>query len=226
MGMTLIVAHKSAGTLGFPSKMPGTSYGIPASACLVGSKLAQIKGSVCEGCYAFGGNYQYPSVKTSHETRLASIVNPQWVSAMVELLTRTHAKGVNRKGEKIASGWHRWHDSGDLQSENHLEKICAVATQTPHIRHWLPTREHGIVSKFVKKGGIVPDNLTIRISATMVDGAATKQWPQTSGVHSFERHVSPMNEAQESTHICPAPKQDNACGSCRACWSRDVAHVS
>lgn len=195
----------TGGGLGFPSKMPGTSYGLPAQACIVGAKLAQIPGSVCHGCYALKNNYQYPSVKTAHARRLASITDPAWTMAMVTLLLHS--------GET----YHRWHDSGDLQSVQHLTKICAVAAATPNIKHWLPTREHAMVAAYVKQGGVVPDNLCIRISATMVDGPATSHWPTTSGVHT----APPANAS-----ICPAPTQGNKCGDCRACWSRAVPHIS
>ena len=196
----------TGGGLGYPSKMPGTSYGISAHACITGSKLASVPGSVCHGCYALRGNYQFANVYQSHENRRKSINGPHWTAAMVTLLQNS--------GER----WHRWHDSGDLQSVDHLTKICAVAALTPKIKHWLPTRELSIVQAYIAKGGSVPDNLTIRVSATMVDGRATKAWPVTSGVHT----AAPGGTA----HVCPAPQQNNNCGKCRACWSKDVEHVS
>ena len=195
------------GSLGSVGKMPGRSYSISAHACITGSKLVKIAGSTCSGCYALDrGNYQYNSVKLAHKRRLASITGPHWTAAMVFLLQHYKEK------------WFRWHDAGDLQSVQHLLKICAVAALTPKIKHWLPTRELAIVKAYVASGGSVPPNLTIRVSATMVDGPATKAWPVTSGVHT----AAP----DDDTHICPAPQQDNKCGKCRACWSRDVAHVS
>ena len=216
--LTLRRATQIAGTLGYPSKMPGTSTSISAKQCITGSKLAKIPGSVCHGCYAMKGNYLYPSVKTAHARRLAGIQSPLWTSAMVTLLLTTHKRGKGRAGKKIKRGWHRWFDSGDLQSIEHLTKICAVAALTPAIRHWLPTRELGIVSAYKAQGGIVPNNLTIRISATMVDGPATKAWPTTSGV--FHKLTPP-----DGAHVCPAPQQEGKCGVCRACWSSDVKHV-
>jgi Gene product 88 len=195
----------TGGGLGYPSKMPGTSYGISAHACKVGAKLAQIPGSVCHGCYALKGNYIFNHVQQSHANRLASISGAAWTPAMVELL--------NRAGEQ----YHRWHDSGDLQSTEHLTKIAAVAALTPHIRHWLPTRELKIVQDYIAQGGKVPANLLIRVSATMIDGPVTKAWKWTSGVH---------QNAKPRGHVCPAPEQDNKCGDCRACWSRKVKHVS
>jgi Gene product 88 len=217
--VTTAKALKDAtGGLGYPSKMPGTSFGIPAQACKTGAKLHNVPDSVCADCYALKGNYIYPSVQKAQETRLALIDSPQWAKAMVTLLTVTHARGMGRKGP-IDSGWHRWHDSGDIQSVSHLAKICEVARGTPQIQHWLPTRETAMVAAYVRDGGIVPDNLTIRISATMVDGPATKAWPITSRVH---HNAAPAAGA----HVCPAPTQGNACGACRACWNPEVACVT
>lgn len=216
---TINHARNVAGSIGFPAKMPGTSYGISATACITGAKLHKVPGSVCEGCYALGGNYVYPSVQVAHAKRLQGIADPQWTAAMVTLLQAAHAKGTNRQGAPIARGWHRWHDSGDLQSVEHLTKIAAVAALTPELRHWLPTREMGIVARYKAQGGTVPPNLLIRVSATMVDGPATKAWQHTSGVHDKAAPAA-------GTHVCPAPLQDNNCGDCRACWSHDVKHVS
>jgi hypothetical protein len=221
MLMTIKAATAVAGSIGFPSKMPGTSYGISAHHCRIGSKLAKIPGSTCHGCYALKANYIYPSVKVAHDKRLAGISKPGWTMAMVTLLLTRHGmiKGTKRHKKIAASGrgWHRWHDSGDLQSVDHLTKICAVAAMTPAIRHWLPTRELQIVLDYVARGGVVPSNLMIRVSATMVDGAATTKWKWTSGVH-FERAAQGF--------ACPAPQQGNKCNSCRACWSFDVPHSS
>lgn len=213
---TIKQAREVAGPLGFPSKMPGTSYGISAHACVTGTKLAAVPGSVCHGCYALKANYHYPSVAMAHETRLAGISHPAWVRAMVMMLKATHKSGMGRNGP-IAKGWHRWHDSGDVQSVEHLAKICEVAAATPNIRHWLPTRELAMVKRYVKQGGVIPGNLTIRVSATMVDGDSSQAWPITSGVHD---KLAPKGRA------CPAPKNDGKCGSCRACWNPNVKHVS
>ena len=45
--MLIKEAHAIAGSIGYPSKMPGTSYGLSAEKCITGSKLAQIEGSTC-----------------------------------------------------------------------------------------------------------------------------------------------------------------------------------
>ena len=216
--MTKAAAERIAGTMGFAGKMPGTTYGIPAKACHTGGKLAQIPGTVCADCYALKGNYIYPSVEKSQETRLASIDSPHWENAMVMLLNWHMAKGVNRKGEKIDTKHHRWHDSGDIQSEAHLDKICNVARRTPKVNHWLPIKELKMLLSYVAKGNTIPGNLVIRVSGTNVDGPATKQWKHTSVVYT---ETSP-----KGAHRCVAPDHDGHCGPCRACWSHDVAQTA
>jgi hypothetical protein len=214
--MKLSEARKIAGSLGFPSKMPGTSYGISARKCLVGSKLVKVPGSVCHGCYALKGHYRHDNVAKAHAKRLKGIYDPRWVEAMVAMLEAWHFANPLKPGV----GWHRWHDSGDLQSVEHLSRIAQIAWRLPSIRFWLPTRELGIVKLWLATGearGKVPPNLTIRISATMVDGPGTGQWPTTSTVH---------DKVKPDGRTCPAPTQGGKCGDCRACWSRDVANVS
>jgi hypothetical protein len=222
MSTSITIDRRTAGTLGYPSKMPGTSYGISATKCVTGSKLAKIKNSVCHGCYALKGNYLYPDIKKAHRHRLRALKSPKWVAAMTRLLAHMHSPdkhGQPRKGRNgpIVPGWHRWHDSGDIQSVEHLAKICEVAAATPTIKHWLPTRELAFVKDYVGQGRTVPPNLVIRVSATMIDGPATKAWPTTSGVHKDKPAVG---------HDCPARHNDGKCGECRACWSLDVPHVS
>ena len=82
---------------------------------------------------------------------------------------------------------------------------------TPDVAHWLPTREAGLLSKIPQDR--VPSNLTIRLSATKVDGPAPHSWPLTSTVVTTGRS-------------CPAPDQGNACRDCRACWDRNIKNVA
>ena len=189
-------AKEITGGLSLPSKMPGPAYNLPAQACITGAKLVKIPGSVCNGCYALKGRYNFRNVRLALARRLESLDHPQWVRAMTVLI----------KGEEVF----RWHDSGDLQSSWHLKRIFEVCEATPETRHWLPTRE----AKFLPLStDSIPKNLIIRMSSHRIDQKPVKFWPWTSTVSTGD-------------FTCPASKQGNECGSCRNCWSREVANVS
>jgi len=202
--LTLKAAKAISGSLGNPSKMPGRSYGISAHGCKVGSKLAKIVGSVCHGCYALKANYSYPSVVKAHITRAASLYHKQWVPAMVKQIG--HSKTT----------YFRWHDSGDIQSFQHLLNIVAVCEALPAVSFWLPTKEKGLINKFVDTFGTFPANLVVRLSGAMVDGDAPT-FTHTSTVHNKKAPIGTL---------CEAYTRKNVCGDCRACWDKSVANVS
>ena len=191
-------ALKIVGGLSKPSKMPGWAYGLPADECKTGGKLKLIPNSVCSGCYADKGCYVFPVVQAAQYRRLAAIRSPLWVGAMALL--------INSKKSK----YFRWHDSGDVQDEEHLLKIFAVAKLTPETSHWLPTRE-AWTQKYLNA---VPDNLTLRFSIPMIDQPASGNWANTSTVVSGQGRT------------CPAPDQSNECKDCRACWDPSVKNVA
>jgi len=191
-------ALKIVGGLSKPSKMPGWAYGLPADECKTGGKLKLIPNSVCSGCYADKGCYVFPVVQAAQYRRLAAIRSPLWVGAMALL--------INSKKSK----YFRWHDSGDVQDEEHLLKIFAVAKLTPETSHWLPTRE-AWTSKYLSA---VPDNLTLRFSIPMIDQPASGNWANTSTVVTGQGRT------------CPAPDQSNECKDCRACWDPSVKNVA
>ena len=98
------------GTLSNPSKMPAYAWGISAKDCKTGSKLAEIEGTICNKCYANKGCYVFKVVQDAHKFRKEAIELPEWVDYMAELLT------IKYKNKKKEDKYHRWFDSGDLQS--------------------------------------------------------------------------------------------------------------
>ena len=190
-------AWKIVGGLSKPSKMPGWAYGLPAKECKTGSKLRLIPDSVCYNCYALKGCYVFKVVQDAQYRRLASIKHELWTGAMVHL--------INSKKSKVF----RWHDSGDVQDEDHLTKIFSVCKLTPTVKHWMPTRE-AWVKHFLP---LCPDNLVIRFSAPMIDQAAAGGWTNTSTVVT-------------SGATCPSAKQGNQCKDCRNCWNPEIKNIS
>jgi hypothetical protein len=185
------------GGLSKPSKMPGWSIGFPAKECKTGSKLRLVKGSTCHNCYALKGCYVFKVVQDAQYRRLAAVKDTRWVQAMAAL--------IQSKRPNVF----RWHDSGDVQDLDHLNKIYKVCELTPSKRHWLPTREAWIKDHVSR----APDNLVIRFSAPMVDQSAPATWANTSTVVT-------------SGATCPAPKQNNECKDCRQCWNKDIKNIA
>ena len=192
-------ASKITGGLSAPGKMPEGSYNLPAVACITGAKLREIPGTPCYGCYAFKGRYNFPNVQAALNRRLESLTHPLWVPAMAVLIWRKKH--------------FRWHDSGDLQGPEHLKKIFEVCKLTPETQHWLPTQERKLLT-FLDPD-IIPKNLIIRLSNAKNDTKPGNAWTHWSTVVSKPR----------AGHVCPAPEQGNNCGSCRACWNKDVKEV-
>ena len=185
-------------SLSKPGKMPGYAYSIPAHECKTGTKLRGVPGSTCFKCYAYKrGRYRFQNVIDAQYKRFEALQHPLWVEAM--------AMQINSKKSK----WFRWHDSGDVQNLDHLNKIFEVCKLTPEINHWLPTRE-AWTKEHVKRA---PKNLIIRFSAPMIDQPAPASWPHTSTVVTKGAN-------------CPAPKQGNQCKSCRACWDKKIKNIA
>ena len=197
----------AVGGFSAPSKMPCHGYSIPAKHCKTGRKMRKVENSICSICYALKGRYSFPNVQNALERRFKTIKGRKWVSDMVAAIT-----AVER------SGFFRWHDSGDLQSVSHFARICEIARQTPTVRHWLPTREYAMVREYLDKGNTIPENLTVRFSALMVDGPAPESLAKRCGVQ--------VSGACESAFSCPSSRQGNVCGDCRACWSRETFNVT
>ena len=189
-------AKAITGGLSAPSKMPGPAYNLPATQCITGSKLVNVPGSVCHGCYALKGRYRFPNVQAALNRRLKSLTHPQWIPAMVVLIDNVP--------------FFRWHDSGDLQGAWHLTNIFEVCKLTPGTMHWMPTREAQLLK--LMDPDIIPTNLIIRMSSHMIDQGPVTFWPWTSTV-----------STQGKT--CPAADQGNKCMDCRACWDRSVPNI-
>ena len=198
-------ADKITGKLSQPSKMPGYSYNLPAKACKTGAKLQDIPGSVCFGCYALKGRYNWSNAIKAMYRRLDSLSHPRWVEAMSFLINRRSGQG---------NDCFRWHDSGDLQSVDHLRQIVKVCKLTPGVMHWLPTREYKIVRDYL---GEIPGNLIIRLSGHMIDEKAPELGYLTSTVTS---------DHKPGKYVCPAPDQGGECKSCRMCWDANIKSIA
>jgi hypothetical protein len=229
-GLTLAAASKAVAGLSSPGKMPCHSYGLPAAECNVGSKLraasTESKPTVCGGCYALKGSYRmYPEVIPAQYRRLATVrtaldaiatgtdpADTDWARAMITLIA-----WYSRTSKVF-----RWHDSGDLQSVEHLSLIVAVADALPWVRFWIPTREAGVLAAWIRANGVLPANLAVRQSAALVD-----HFPNPDRAINGRTFSAVAKDAAipEGAHACPAYRQNGECRSCRACWDSTVPVV-
>jgi len=202
-------ANQITGGLSNPSKMPGRAFNLSAFDCHVGSILAKKEGSVCSGCYARKGRYLFSNVKKAQARRLANLYHPQWVDAMVALIN------------KQSPAHFRWHDSGDLQGEKHLNNILEVVRRTPNTKHWLPTKEYALIRKEVS----TPSNLNIRVSVPMKNQHAPAMYLSKMTGSMVSDNVEELKDTP-GIHVCPAYTQGNICGDCRACWDTSIQVVA
>jgi hypothetical protein len=186
------------GGLSHTTKMPCPSYGTPAAECNVGQVLRDKEGSTCFGCYALKGRCGMINATTAQYRRLEAINHEDWVAGMVYLI--------------LPLPEFRWSDTGDL-TQTYLDKIIEVCELTPDTMHWLPSREYALIKDNLYN---IPDNLVIRMSAPMIDGAAP-EFENTSTVH---RNLPAIGTA------CPAIDNDGKCGDCRMCWDKEVKNIS
>lgn len=206
------------GGLSSPSKMPCPSSSLPAWDCQSGSKMARKAGTTCSDCYALNGAYTWPTTRAAMDRRLAALASSTWAQDFADVLNCHH--------DRRAHDVFRWHDSGDIQSYEHLERIAQVARLTPNVRHWLPSKEYTWLRRYVATPPILqkvatPDNLVIRVSAVFVDGKPP-QWAKPAGLTTSTVH----SELPVIGLECPAPKQGGKCLDCRACWEPAVDNVS
>lgn len=188
-------AFEYGGKLSYPSKMDVAAYGISAERCRVGSKLREVAGSTCEGCYALKGLFLQANVKKVMDENYAKIFHPLNTPALAAL--------IRWQGEERF----RMFMAGDVQGENHFLNVIQMALANPQTVIWMPTREVAIVRRYAH---LIPDNLRVRLSAAMVDGPPPRDWKYTSTV---------VTVADDDT--CPASVKGGSCADneCVRCWT-------
>jgi hypothetical protein len=227
--MNIKQAETIVGGLSQTSKMPTMSISLPATLCKTGSKLRKVKGSVCSKCYACKGAYVWKSTETALKRRFDALMDSQWIDAMVTLM--------ESKKRIKDSGLFRWHDSGDLQSVDHLQRIVEVAKRTPKIKHWIPTKEKKILSEFLR-ANTLPDNVIIRLSGAMIDGDVPTTHTHTSTVtsdhtlatcHAYLTDKTGKQWAHDEVQAMDKEQKKELdfghCGTCRQCWNKEVSNV-
>lgn len=195
------------GGLSKTTKMPCFSFNLPAKHCKTGTKLRKVKNSTCSKCYAMKGFYRYPHTEETLQTRYHKIYSVGWVDSMINLIKKLEY-----------TGHFRWFDSGDIDSLNHLINIVKVCKALPNIKFWLPTREYGTVGKYVALYGPFPKNLTVRLSAYMLEGDGPIELSNKLNVQ--------LSRVSKTDYNCPSSNQGNMCLDCRKCWDNSIKTIT
>jgi hypothetical protein len=151
-----------------------------------------------------GGNYRFANVKKPRAENREDWKRDEWVSDMINALRNDR--------------YFRWFDSGDMYDARLAKKIYLVMLNTPNAQHWLPTRMH----KFAKFKGILAamdalPNVVVRRSSDSVTGEFEP------GLHGST--ILPDASPRDGVTVCHAAFNAGQCGSCRACYSKDVPVV-
>lgn len=163
----------------------------------------------CSGCYATYGNYRFNNVKAVREYNKQVWQNEDFVNDFVAKLDTER--------------YFRWFDSGDMYSLSLAKKIYEIMLNTPHVKHWLPTRMY----KFKKFEGILKNmqalpNVTIRLSSDDITGEKVN-----SDLIKTNSTILPIELSEGyKGFICPAYKQAGECLTCKACYNKEVETVA
>jgi hypothetical protein len=151
-----------------------------------------------------------------NQRRLESINHPEWVQAMITM--------VRYSVKKYKTPHFRWHDSGDLQSVEHLHKINQVAQALPDVLFWLPTREYDMVKQYVKDH-VLNKNLIVRLSAMFVD-EPVKVPASLQGIDNVLVSNVHSKTVPDGNIECKAYEHEGQCKECRACWDINNPAIS
>ncbi len=224
--MLIAEALKIVGQMSQTRKMPGYSYGLSSKDCKRGSILAKQPGTTCSVCYANKGHYMWPDAKECHQRRLKAIDDPRWANAMILILKNRALKNLKRDTKCF-----RWHDSGDLQSMDHLLNIIHIALKVPEVKFRMPTRELSLIENLATYLNPkdydysifrhwLPPNLLIRISADKPGEIPVQTFGLPIATVTLKNEKSPPG-----AFVCPAGRTRKTCEKCRACWSKRCVHV-
>lgn len=196
------------------SKMPCKSLSLPIEETCKGryDTNGSIK-EICESCYAGKGAYNWPNSVNLKTHNLAETKKHDFVPDMINLLYKMD--------------YFRWFDSGDVENEIMLEKLYQVCLETPHTKHWVPTKSRDLFDQYLWETLEALPNVKVRFSSPSKNG-------KYDNIHGSTA-ISDKSQLDGNLFLCkaksvgfkkngkPNPKK---CHNCRACWhnTRPIAY--
>lgn len=169
-------------------QVPAEAQGEPALKALpdpgagpIGQKV-RVRETICQVCYAEGGQYASPHVQAGELVRYwwsrQLLQSPEGEDEFVQTVVRAirgetwrqQERQIDpRTGERVYPV--RVHSSGDFFSKAYARAWLRVAAETPEIMYWAPTRTYAapgwmdIWRELIRQVGIPHGNFAIRPSA-------------------------------------------------------------
>jgi hypothetical protein len=209
-----------------PKKMWGHSEDTPTWACEAGATLRQMEGSVCRTCLVDGNqNMRYDETQKHQNRNLLGLADPHMYAAALSWQ-------LGQTGDDLI----RLNTSGDIQSPHHYAIFSDVARAHPDKTFWLATRERRKLRQYLKAGGNIPPNLTVRVSDAMEGEQAAHDSRSLNELMALHDNIvassvssSPHYEPGEVWN-CPAagkPGDKGMCEhwNCKACWDPSVKYI-
>lgn len=176
--------------------------GVKSFSFLAGKSCPGMHNSeICKNSpYCMTNFYKFPVVKNARLHNMEDIKRDDWEDDMVDLI----------KNEN----YFRWFDTGDIYNVSVAEKIYNVIKRTPNVKHWLPTNSYDVdgLKEWIDKIDEL-DNVKVRRSSKLF-GKYEK------GVHGS--CVIVEEDIPDGVHVCPATLNHTKCGSCTACYDKNV----
>ena len=144
-------------------------------------------------CYARKGRFMFQNVKTPLERNL--------------MIWKTDPERYEEEVEMAAyfSHWFRWHSSGDIPDDNYFAMMVRSAQHLPGVKFLCFTKRYEIVNKYLDIHQVLPENLSIVLSAW-------GDWiPENP-------HNLPMSYIALKKQECEIPEDGHPCsGFCGEC---------
>jgi hypothetical protein len=156
------------------------------------------KGIPCaKTCYAMKAYRMYPNVKTCWNDNLQ----------LAKTNKNEYFKGIFEYLRKNNVNYFRWHTSGDILDSNYFTNMVNLALLFD-TKFLVFTKNYDIVNKYLDKGGIIPKNFTVVLSA----------WPEYELKNPHKLPVAWMQDGTEDRISSNAFECQGSCKNCKTCF--------
>jgi len=157
-------------------------------------------------CYARKAYVQYPNVREAWNHNYKEYTdNPkQFVQDFI-------AQMKNKKKKDIF----RWHSSGEIMGQRHLDDLFYIATQLPETRFLVFTKKYNL--DYSAK----PDNFVVIFSAWPGLDMPEHIMKNNRIAFMLDKEGVETRHEDRNTFVCPGVTKKTHCDKCQMCWNID-----